>query len=266
MRLDKLGFIFLVAAMIAGVSGPVAAAENPLRNSFDLTASERAWLKDHPLIRVGIMTQWPPLDYVDRFGQPRGIGVDYLNLLNTRLHGALTVVPGSFDQSMAALKSGELDALMDITPTKEREAWFLFTRPYIIIPHVLVGRKKGPYYAREKDLAGKTLALEREFYNVGYFKEHYPEVGVKEYSSTGQALGAVARGQADAYAGNRAVAMYLIEQELMTTLQVQGRLDRPPVLISMGVRKDAPLAGRHPEQGIFFPDRGRRAADPEKLV
>ncbi len=237
MRWEKLGFV-LILMMISSIPGMVFGG--PVQSGFDLKPAERAWLKAHPFVRVGIMPEWPPLDYVDRFGTPRGIGVDYLNLLNTRLNGVLTIVPMPFPQAVAAVKAGQLDALMDITPRKDREAWFNFTRPYIIIPHVVVGRVNGPYFRTEKDLAGKTLALEKEFYNVGYFKQNYPEIRIKEYPSTAIALGAVARGEADAYAGNRAVAMYLMEKELMTNLNVQGRLDKPAVLISMGVRKDWP--------------------------
>ena len=149
--------------------------EDTGQNGFHLKTAERAWLKAHPVIRVGIMPEWPPLDYVDPFGMPRGIGVDYLNLLNSRLNGVLTIVPKPFTEGVAAVKSGELDALMDITSGKDREAWFHFTRPYIIIPHVFVGRVNGPYFRTEKDLAGKTVALEKDFFNVGYFRGELSE-------------------------------------------------------------------------------------------
>lgn len=233
--------LFLTIAVLILVTGSGMAADNPGRGHLELTPDEQVWLSAHPVIRVGIMPEWPPLNFVDRFGAPSGIGVDYLELLNRRLGGILTIVPKPFHEAMAAVKSGTLDAMMDITPKKEREAWFHFTRPYLIIPHVIVARKDGPYYRTEKDLSGRSVALEKGFYNVRYFREHYPEVRVIEYPSTSLALGAVSRGEADAYAGNRAVATYLIERELMTNIQVQGRLDKSPVVLSMGVRKDWPV-------------------------
>lgn len=206
-----------------------------------LTPQEKAWLAEHPEIQVGIMNAWPPMNFVDAQGNPQGIGVDYIKALNKRLNGALTIVPRPFKESVDLVKNKKLDALMDITPKKEREPFLNFTKPYMTIPHVIVGRKDGPYFKSEKDLAGKTIALERGFYNVKFFRKNYPEVTIKEYDSTSDALDAVSRGRADAYAGNRAVAMYLIEKELLANLIIQGRQHKPPVVLSIGVRKDWPV-------------------------
>ena len=51
----------------------------------------------------------------------------------------------------------------------------------------------------------------------------------------------IARPRADAYAGNRAVVTYLIEKELLANLKVQGRMMKPPVVLTIGVRKDWPI-------------------------
>jgi PAS domain S-box-containing protein len=209
--------------------------------SIVLSPEEKSWLENHPVIRVGIMDKWPPMNFVDEQGNPQGIGVDFINVLNKSLNGVLIIVPRPFKESFDLVKSRKLDALMDITPKKEREPFFNFTTPYLTIPHVLVGRKDGPYFNSEKDLKGKTIALERGFYNVKYFRKNFPEITVKEYGSTSEALGAVSSGEAEAYAGNRAVVTYLIEKELITNLSAQGRMEKPPVILTIGVRKDWPL-------------------------
>ena len=211
---------------------------------FALTEQEKTWLKAHPAIRMGFMNAWPPMNFVDERGIPQGIGVDFIETLNQRLGGIIALEPRPFKESFDLVKNRKLDALMDITPIKEREPFFNFTKPYLTIPHVIVGRKDGPYFNSEKDLPGKTIALERGFYNVKFFQKNYPEVTVKEYDSTSDALDAVSRGRADAYAGNRAVVMYLVEKELLANLMIQGRQQKPPVVLSIGVRKDWPvLAG-----------------------
>ena len=133
---------------------------------------------------------------------------------------------------------------MDITRTKDRESFFHFTIPYLNIPHVIVGRKDGPYFNSEKDLSGKTVALEKGYYNVRFFHKNYPGVKTQQYSTTSEALDAVSRGEADAYVGNRAVVTYVIERELIANLQVMGRMGKHPVRLTIGVRKDWPvLAG-----------------------
>ncbi len=208
--------------------------------SFPLTSQEMDWLAGHPDIQVGIMEAWPPLNFLDEHQNPQGIGVDYINLLNQRLNGVLTVVPGPFKGNYELVKNKKLGALMDITPKKDREPFFNFTKPYLSIHHAIVGRRGAAYFRSEEDLAGKTIALEKGFYNIKYFRKNYPDTIIKEYGSTSIALDAVSRGAADAYAGNRAVAMYLMEKELFSNLQVQGRMRKPPVALSIGVRKDWP--------------------------
>ena len=233
----------VAALALAWISaGGAARAAETGRPGFALTAEEQAFLAAHPDIRVGTMADWPPLDFVDRAGQPAGIGVDLLTEMNALLGGALRIVPGAFDEHLARVRSRELDALMDATPKPEREAFLIFTQPYRDVPHVIVGRRDAHYYASAQALAGRTVALEKGFGNVKWFQDHFPAVHVRLYDSTRDALDAVARGEADAYAGNRAVATYLIERELLTNLHLQGRLEKPSVVLAIGVRRDWPVA------------------------
>jgi len=209
-----------------------------------LTDAEKAWVAEHPTIRMGVMNAWPPLNFVNKKGLPSGIGADYIHAMNQRLGGAIVLESRPFKENHDLVKNRELDAMMDITPKKEREPFFQFTTPYLIIPHVFIGRNDSPYINSEQDLSGKSIALEKGFYNVKYFRKNHPKVMIKEYESTSEALGAVSRGEADAYAGNRAVVTYLIEEELLANLKVMGRMQKPPVVLAIGIRKDWPvLAG-----------------------
>jgi len=207
---------------------------------FALTAEERRFLAGHPVIRIGTMPQWPPMNFIDQMGRPTGLGADYVEALNERLGGVLKITPQPFEESLSQARDKKLDALMDVTPKPEREEFLNFTRPYLTIPHVIVAREDGPYHASEDDLDGKTVALEEGFGSVNYFRTEFPGVTVKEYPDTSRALGAVSRGEADAYAGNRAVAAWIMEQELIGNLEFQGRLNRPGSVLAIGVRKDWP--------------------------
>ena len=228
----------LIVICLSPLSGLAhEAGHGAVHPGINLTAAEQAWLDKHPVIRVGISQNWPPMNFVDRYGSAQGIGADYLKEINRLLGGVLVPVAGSFKENYELVQSGKLDALMDITSRPDREPLFEFTRPYITIPHLLVGRKEGPVFRKEEDLAGKTLALERGFHNVGYFRKNFPEVQVREYGSTSEALHAVAKGEADAYAGNRAVVIHLIEKELLTNLMLMGTLVTPRSELQIGTLK-----------------------------
>lgn len=221
---------------------PAQAAEHgQMRPSIPLTEEEKGWLALHPRVLVGVMDSWPPINYVDRNRSPHGIGADYLAAMNKRLGGALVAVPGPFMTNVEKVLNGRLDALMDITRRPDREARFTFTRPYIVISHSIVGRKGGDYFATERDLPGRVIALEQGFHNVAYFRKSHPAVRIREYATTSAALDAVSRGEADAYAGNRAVAVYLMEREFFNNLRLMGTLSGPKSVLQFGVRKDQRL-------------------------
>lgn len=241
-RLTLFFRIFLlILPLIFFTAVRVSAQSDGQKRELQLTNAEREWLSVHPRIQVGIMDAWPPLNYIDQKGNPRGIGAEYLAALNKRLGNVLVPVPAPFKKNYDRVLKGELDALMDITCRPDREKLFCFTRPYIVIPHVIVGRSTNDYFKNEEDLMLRTIALEEGFYNVTYFKDNYPSVTIREYSETSEALDAVSRGEADAYAGNRAVVIYIIEKELMNNLMLMGKLRESCSTLQIGVQKDNPL-------------------------
>ncbi|MBF0257491.1 MAG: PAS domain S-box protein [Desulfamplus sp.] len=208
--------------------------------ALELTLKEKSWIEAHPNITVAIMSAWPPLNSSDDKEGAKGIGVDYMNLLGRRLGIDFKIIPGPFADNLKAVQEKRIDALMDVTPKPEREVFLNFTQPYIEVPHVIVGRSDGPFHYSEEDLRGKTLALELGFGNVKYFAEKYPDVKVVEYPDTTACLKAVSSGEAQTYAGNRAVITYIMAMELLTNLQVQGELSKKGSILAIGVRKDWP--------------------------
>jgi len=210
------------------------------REPLELTREEQAWLALHPEIEIGVMDAWPPMDFVDVNGKPQGIGADFVRLLNQRLGGVLRLHSGPWKELYDAVREKRLPALMNITPHPSRAADFLFTEPYLTIPYVIIARKGSPYARQVSDLRGRRVALERGFVLSRVLADRYPDLQQQHYRNTSDALDAVAKGEADAYIGNRAVALYLIEQELISNLQIQGKLDDSSVN-AIGVRSDWPL-------------------------
>ena len=79
------------------------------------------------------------------------------------------------------------------------------------------------------------------FSSNGCSKKNIPTFWVKQFDTTSDALDAVSKGQADAYIGNRAVAMYIMERELITNLKVHGKIQETASINAIGVRKDQPI-------------------------
>lgn len=206
-----------------------------------LTQEERNWLASHSDIRVGFMKNWHPISFLNTKNKPQGISLEYAQTIDKMLGDSFHYIPGEWDHLLTDLKHKKIDLLLDLTKRPSRESFALFTEPYLKIPHIIIARKKTPFIENEKQLSGKVLALEKGFGNVEYFQNKFPEVLIHEYPNTLKALEAVAIGQADAYAGNRAVAIHLINQNVITNLKIHGVLNKPGSILSVGVRKDWPL-------------------------
>jgi PAS domain S-box-containing protein len=208
---------------------------------LNLTVEERHWLDLNPEIQVGMMDDWPPFSFVDENGIKSGISPSFVEAINKRLGGRLKLKPGPWKEHLKNLKDGKIDALLDLTPSDPRREIYNFTNPYLSIPHVIIGPKDGDFFETEDALSGKTVALEKGFGNVKYFQDNFPNIAIKEYPDTRAALDAVSRGEANAYAGNRAVASYIMEKEVMRALKPHGRLNKSGSILAFGVRKDIPL-------------------------
>ncbi|MCG8312738.1 MAG: transporter substrate-binding domain-containing protein [Pseudomonadales bacterium] len=240
----RSSFSCVVHFLFASLVGLSISLSGSASDNFQLTDEEQQWLQQHREIKIGAMDAWPPLNFVTQHGQATGIGMDYVGLINKRLGNVLVVVSGSWKDLYDGVKNREIDALLDFTPKPERDNYFNATQPYLAIPHAIVAPKNIEYLRDESALKGRTIALEKGFGNVQYFQQHFPSVVIKQYKDTELALDAVVRGEVDAYAGNRTVALYLMGQQIMSTLKVHGRLRKEAVKLAIGVRKDwAILAG-----------------------
>ena len=208
--------------------------------SQEFSPQEEEWLENHPAMTIAIMDAWPPMSFVSKQGDPAGIGVDYLDLISEKTGITFDIRPGVFVENLENVKEKNIDLLMDVNPNTSREEYLNFTIPYIVIPHNIITRNDSRALNSEEDLKGLTLALEQGFVNVRKFRETYPDVSVIELPTTLDCLEFVSQGKADAYVGNRAVALYLIARELINNLTVQAESSLSRSILTIGVRKDWP--------------------------
>ena len=210
-------------------------------NNLQLTKEESSWLARQQKIRIGTMDAWPPMDFVNAKGKPQGIGAHFLEIMNQRLGNKIEIVPGAWDTIYPAVKNKKLDAIMGITPRADREAFFNFTRPYVTVPHAIFAQKDSANLNNLYDLNTRSVAVERGFFIAKVLKENYPKVKIKKFNSTSDALDALTKGDVDAYVGNRAVAMHIIETELITNIKQFGKITETSSINAIGVRKDQPI-------------------------
>lgn len=193
-------------------------------DKLHLTEQEKEWLKTHPVIRVGIDHNWPPIESVDEKGRHTGISASYLHLLEKRL-GVRFEVDYSrplWSDSIRAVKNRELDMLSAAAITDNRNESMAFSRPYLKQTMVIVTNSKVGYVNDLNDLNGKKVAVVRSYASEEYLRIYYPKVIPVLADNSLEALKKVASGEAYACIEGLSIVSYLIEQHNLKNIKVVG--------------------------------------------
>jgi len=131
-----------VVAGAQDLAGQDSAAQgNAAPVNLEFTPAEKAWLAAHPVIRVGAETNYAPYEFQDSRGHFSGMVADYMEVLKRRLGVRFQVqqMP-DFAAVENKLRKREVDVVLALAPTAEREEFLRFTKPYLHYVNVIVTR------------------------------------------------------------------------------------------------------------------------------
>ena len=243
---------------------PSASARTLLAEPHDLpmNAAEHAWLTKFGVVRLALeKSDWPPYDIMGSGERYLGLSADYVSLVQARLGIKIQpVVYATWSDALDAVRAGNADMLVSVTPTPERQKFLAFTRPYAESARVIITRDDNRSIISLADIRDKRLAIERGYPIQEELHRFAPNAEAIVVDSTLEALTRVSRGEADAYIGQGIPALYLIENELITNLVVRAPAGVSDSALAFGVRRDlAPLAGLIDRVLVAMTERERRA-------
>lgn len=226
---------FALALPLCLLVSSVAEATEP-----ELNEAERAWLRAHPHIRLGVDPVWPPFEFIEQDGSYRGIGADYVALLSQKLDIALEPVANlNWENVIKQAKTQQLDMLPALMATEARREFLLFTRPYLDFPMVIVRRQDAPFTPSLDVLAGQRVAVINAYVSHEYLKTRHAELDLVPLPSIHAALVALSMGEVEAFVGNIASVSYAINQLGLSNLSVVAYTPYS-FKLAIGVRKDWP--------------------------
>ncbi len=211
---------------------------------LQISAAEKAWLRAHPVIRVGIDRDFAPYEWVDDQGRYVGLAADYLALVEQRLGVRFDIVKDkSWKEILDMARRGELDMIVCAVKTPEREKYLSFTEPYADTPMVIIDDGRGGYLGTLERLAGKRVAVEKGYFIEELLARDHPEIQVLTAPSVHEALNLVGTGQADAYIGDAASANYAVKRDGLLNLRLSGQTGYHSRHSMAAVRAHPELAG-----------------------
>lgn len=221
-------------------------------SKVDLTAAEKEFLSKIGPLRVHNETDWAPFN-LNENGVPKGFSIDYMNLVAQKVGVPIKYISGpSWNDFLEMMKKGELDVMLNIAKSPERQQFLEFTRAYVTMVQMLYTRKDYPMVSSIKDLYGKRFAIPKGFYLHEVLKAH-PKIEIMEVANTSAAIRAVSVGQADALFDLMPVVDYITKQLQITNLKVGGDVgleEGKPIPLHMATRKDLRVLAAVLEKGI----------------
>lgn len=203
--------------------------------------AQRAYLQTKQKLRYCIDPSWLPFESISADGQHRGMSADYVAFFRSLLPVPLELVPtASWPDSIIAAQQRHCDLLLLAMATPSRRQFMNFTRPYLVIPSVIVTRTEHPRVKSVAELGDQQYGIRRGFGFAELYRQLHPMLQFVEVQSYEEGLLMVQSGQLAGMFGNMGSLGYLLQQYKITNLKIAGRLPGDSEL-SIASRNDEPL-------------------------
>ena len=221
-----------------------AAAEPTSAPSFvDLTPAEKKWLVAHPVIRIGAETNYAPYEFQDSRGHFVGVVADYLEIIRYKLGVRFQVnqLP-DFGTVENKLRKKELDVVLAVASSSDREEFLNFTKPYLHYVNVIVTRDDYSFVSGLKDFKENRVAVVEGHSSKQLTARVYPNFNVTAYPDLLDGLMAVSTGKTDGLVDDIFPIVYTIRYRQISNLKIASAVEKAlqPQGFSVGVRKDWP--------------------------
>ncbi|MDD1719979.1 MAG: transporter substrate-binding domain-containing protein [Methanoregulaceae archaeon] len=157
-------------------------------------------------VRLGMHEIKPSL-FTDENGQPAGIFIDLIRDIATKEGWNIVYVRGSFQENLNRLAAGEIDLIVAITDTPERQKVYDFNRESAVSTWAQIYAAPGKRINTILDLDGKRVAVLRGDINAVAFRENADKFNIHpvvvEKDTLDEVFAETAAGNEDAAVASR---------------------------------------------------------------
>lgn len=182
-------------------------------DKMTLTKEEEAFIKSRPAFSVGIMPDYSPFSFVSN-GEVTGYTRSLLDIISRQTGITFLYSVNNWSALLHNFSAGKLDVIADITYTKERTKYTLFTDEYFRVPNVIFVRDDFGKYEGINSLKNKRVGIMSDIF---YEKNLNALLAnpAKKYLSQDQMMRDLAFGNLDAVitainAGNNVIKKYAL--------------------------------------------------------
>lgn len=192
---------------------------------LDLTKEEKRYIKDNPVVNIGMMPDFTPFSYYIE-GELVGFEHDLLTLISQKTGLKFEKHIDKWTTIYNSFKNKEIDMISSISYKKYREPFTIFTSPYYNIPIMIFVKDDFGEYNGLKSLTGKKVGVLKD---VFYIKE-LEELGSMNlifYDSYDDLTKDLVFGKIDALMQNLPNINHLIKKNLYNNIKLASELVLP---------------------------------------
>lgn len=205
------------------------------------TREEIEWLSAHRgKITLSPCPDYPPIDFTDEQGHHSGLAADYIQRIESILNFKFIIAhQDSWNTVMEKARKREIDGVISIQKTPEREEYMLFTEPFVHIPNIIVARSTDTRAFSLQAMKNLKIAVVKGYAVTDYVMRTYPSLRYQLEPNELTCLMNVSFFQVDAAIVSLSSASYYIEQKGISNLRVAGSVGYDWKL-TIATRKDMP--------------------------
>lgn len=208
-----------------------------------LTQAEQSWVSEHPVLRIGMLNNWPPMEFKDDEGNPAGVTVDLVSLLGQRINVHFEIeLYADFNLMLEDLKLKKLDLVANTSDQDDRHSYARFTDEFWPAKWVLISNDNRDLVVSATELDGKRIAIYKDYQMAKRINEVYPLIDVIPVNSLRAGLDLMQQHKVDFVMDSVETTSEILREAGYMYLRLQVLDDLPSYPSLIAVREDyAPL-------------------------
>ena len=188
-----------------------------------LTAEERQWLNEHPLIRLSPNPAFAPIEEVNARGEYVGMAADYMTLIEKKANFKFAIVGyPSWNQVVEETRQNNVDVLAAVTQSSRHEEYLNFATPHIKLPGMIIVSDRTTGLVVINDLKNMKVASSKGYVWFDLIGYDHPEINLLEADNLRAALRDLSTGLLDAVVADPATVTQVIKEEGLSNLRIGG--------------------------------------------
>lgn len=258
--------IVLCAIALCTFAPSLSPAQEPA-TAIRFTAQEEAYLRSAKPITMCADPDWVPFERITPQGEHQGIAADLVQLVAQRVGLQIVVYPAkTWDESLAASKSGRCQLMSFLNQTPARDQWLNFTQPIFSDQNIIVTREEHPYIGDLQALTDHRVVVPRNTMVEERIRRDFPHLTVITTISEDEAMAFVSERKADLTVRSLIVAAYAIKKEGLFNLKISGQIPAYTNQLRIGVIKSEPILRDILDKGVSTITAQEREAITNKHV